>query len=113
MPDRWQPVDLTTDLEAHDWTQDPAEVLTALSDLLKRPAWHARAACRGKGTSLFFLDRGQSSGPAREVCGGCNVKQECLSAALDTRPAEDFGVWAGSSARDRNQLRRTLRDEAA
>lgn len=35
---------------------------------------------------------------AREVCGGCLVRDTCLSYALRVRPAR--GVWAGCTAEE-------------
>ena len=73
-----------------------------MADLeLTRPAWHRQAACRGMGTDLFFLDRGESVAPALELCGGCQVVAECREAGLGTR----YGIWGGATAHDRVTLR--------
>lgn len=77
----------------------------ALLDVdLLRPAWHARAACRGQGAERFFLARGEHVGPAKAICSGCPVRAECLEAAL----ADPWlaGVWAGTSARERERMRK-------
>jgi hypothetical protein len=44
-----------------------ASELQTLLDIVRRPSWHAEAACRGTGTEAFFVDRGQSAG-SRRVC---------------------------------------------
>jgi hypothetical protein len=49
----------------------------------RRPAWHAQAACRGMGTAMFFPGRTDDLDDARAVCARCNVKAECLAAALE------------------------------
>lgn len=75
-----------------------------VAQLISRPAWHRRAACRGMGTDAFFPNRGESSAAAVAVCEGCEVRSECLDAALER--ADTHGVWAGTSARGRRVLRR-------
>lgn len=92
---------------------DPAAVYDAGQELLdvlnvSRPAWHASAACRGMGPSMFFPERGQALEPAREVCERCPVREPCLATALAAGP-EEPGVWAGTSKNDRRQLRRRRR----
>lgn len=72
-------------------------------DLFDRPAWQARAACRGLDTDLFFTDRGESTAAAKAVCAGCNVRSECLAYAQ--AKAERFGIWGGLSERQRRRIR--------
>jgi WhiB family redox-sensing transcriptional regulator len=64
----------------------------------------AFANCRDEPTSTFFVDRGGSTKRAREVCGGCVVRGECLDAAMADENLEGF--WGGTSAGERSQLRR-------
>lgn len=73
----------------------------------ERPAltWHEAAACRGINPDLFFPQRGASTREAKEVCRGCVVRGECLEYAL-TPPTEKFGIWGGTSERERRALRR-------
>lgn len=75
----------------------------------RRPAWQAEGACRGLDPDLFFPQRGQSLTTARAVCAACPVKEECLDFAVEHH--EEFGVWGGSSERERRQLRRQRRAE--
>ncbi len=80
---------------------------TLLAQLLNRPEWHQRAACRGADPDLFFPD--PSSGrPVRALayCDGCQVRPECLAIALDAGSHSDVGVWGGTSVRQRRVLRR-------
>lgn len=74
--------------------------------------WRERAACRGLETTLFFPGRGESTVAATAVCSACVVRRECLSSALGDRPgggAERFGVWGGTTERQRRRLRRQTR----
>ena len=78
--------------------------------------WPARAACRHGDPELFFpvTMRGPPLGQlarARQVCGSCPVRAECLQYALET--GEDFGVWGGASEQERRLMRRRLLPGAA
>lgn len=76
--------------------------------------WKAQALCRGMDDAIFFGQEipgrpGMGASQlafAREVCGQCPVARECLEHAL-TQP-EDYGVWAGTSGRMRERLRKQL-----
>ena len=88
--------------------------------LLARPPapansdWWERAACLGLDTSLFFPSRGESTAEAEAVCGSCEVRDDCLWFALgdNGRRAEKFGIWGGSSERQRRRLRHEARASA-
>ncbi len=80
-------------------------------DLFASPAFMAFGACRGADPDLFFPEQGVSLEPAKRICGDCAVKDECLEYALDNR--ERFGVWGGTSERERRRLRRERREDAA
>ena len=41
---------------------------------------------------------------ARQVCGECQVRAECLEFALDTN--QDSGIWGGLSEEERRVIRR-------
>ena len=84
--------------------------LLTFSDLLRRPEWHRRAACRGSGTSAFFPVRGEPTMPAKALCESCEVRDECLAVALPD--PEIGGVWGGSSAPERLRMRRAQRSVA-
>ncbi len=66
--------------------------------------WQERANCLGVDPDLFFPERGASTKEAKGVCGGCEVKVECLEYAL--AHGEKFGIWGGMSERERRRLRR-------
>jgi WhiB family redox-sensing transcriptional regulator len=67
-------------------------------------AWQDQANCLGVDPDLFFPERGASTREAKEVCKGCEVRQQCLDYALAN--GEKFGIWGGLSERERRRLRR-------
>ena len=78
----------------------------SVPDLLARPAWHTEAACSGLGNEMFFASRGSPSvtqaRAARAVCAVCPVIEQCREAGL----GEKYGIWGGTTERDRRILRR-------
>lgn len=67
--------------------------------------WWERAACRGMDTEMFFPSRGANIEPAIEVCRTCPVRAECLEDQLTHRSVgADFGVWGGTSGRERARI---------
>lgn len=75
----------------------------------EKPAWMGEAACRGSDQDVFFPGRGASAEPAKEICRGCPVLEECYEYIL-TGPHQ-FGIWAGMSERERRRIRVQLRLE--
>jgi len=65
--------------------------------------WRELAACRGADLNLFFPERGESAGAARQVCAACPVRQACLDYAISNRIVH--GVWGGLTERERRALR--------
>ena len=84
------------------WASDHPDI----DSLFQRPAWHAQAACRGRGTADFFPARGESLEAVRAVCGGCPVQAECLEYAIEAEEPRLMGIWAGTTDRQRLKLRR-------
>ena len=64
--------------------------------------WRELAACRGTDLGLFFPDRGESAGPARQVCAACPVRQPCLDYAISNGIVH--GIWGGLTERERRAL---------
>ena len=58
--------------------------------------------CRGTALNLFYPERGESAGPARQVCAACPVRQQCLEYALSNRITS--GIWGGLTERERRPL---------
>lgn len=54
----WQAVDLRTDPHEAEHLGDPGDLVAAfVAELLRRPAWHFGAACRGAGAARWFPGR--------------------------------------------------------
>ena len=87
-----------------EWLMAAPEPPPTLDDLIPaRPAWMARATCRGRSDVNFFPSNDEPGIAARGVCAGCPVREPCLAYAV----AEDLeGVWAGTSKRERRAMRR-------
>ena len=72
----------------------------------------ARGACVGRSDVAWFPSRGEDTEPAKAICRGCPVLQECADFA--TRPGgERFGIWAGMSERERRGERRRRAEAGA
>jgi WhiB family transcriptional regulator, redox-sensing transcriptional regulator len=77
-----------------------------LLDLLRtRPAWHADAACREHPEVSFFPERGEPTEPAKAICRGCLVRDECAAFADADFAARSHGIWGGTSTRERRAAR--------
>ena len=71
--------------------------------------WPSHAACLGADPELFFPIG--ETGPAllqiaeaKQICGRCPVRQQCLDWALATD--QRAGIWGGLSEGERLPLRR-------
>ncbi len=67
------------------------------------PGWHASALCAQADPEAFFPEQGESTNIAKRICGGCEVREECLAHALGH--GERHGVWGGLSETERRELR--------
>lgn len=63
--------------------------------------WASQAACRNQTPDELFV-RGAEQNKAKQVCGGCPVRTECLAEALDNNI--EWGVWGGMTERERRAL---------
>lgn len=68
-----------------------------------RPAWHAQAACKGKGDLMFPPEGKRRHTEARRICASCPVRDQCLAEALDDPTL--VGIWGGLTPRERGRLR--------
>jgi WhiB family transcriptional regulator, redox-sensing transcriptional regulator len=66
--------------------------------------WQERALCAQTDPEAFFPEKGGSTREAKKICGGCEVRTECLEYAL--AHDERFGIWGGLSERERRRIRR-------
>ena len=76
-----------------------------LEELLRRPLWMRDSACQEHPEVNWFPERGEDTRPAKAVCAGCLVRQECLDLALEQ--SDKFGIWGGMSERERRRIRKT------
>ena len=61
-------------------------------------------ACAETDPEIFFPEKGESNRPAKQVCRGCFVREQCLEDALERD--ERFGIWGGLSERERRRMKR-------
>jgi WhiB family redox-sensing transcriptional regulator len=86
-------------------------------DPVRRLGWQERAACQDYESDLFFepdnelrIVRARREQAAKRICAACPVRAECLSFA-ESGP-EVFGVWGGTTQRERAIRRRRRRRRA-
>jgi hypothetical protein len=65
--------------------------------------WREQAECVNH-PDLFFLERGDSSEPARQICNQCPVTDECRDYAIETRM--QFGIWGGMTIKQLRDYRK-------
>jgi len=74
--------------------------------------WTTKAKCISIGTNmadtLFFIEKGGSPKKGKEFCNGCPVKTPCLEYALSNPEETKYGIWGGTSERQRKDLRKLL-----
>jgi WhiB family redox-sensing transcriptional regulator len=61
--------------------------------------------CAQVDPELWFPEKGGSTRAAKALCARCPVRPECLAYALTHD--ERFGIWGGTSERDRRRMKRT------
>jgi WhiB family transcriptional regulator, redox-sensing transcriptional regulator len=66
--------------------------------------WAPQARCLQAEPDTFFPEKGGSTREAKRICASCEVRDECLSYALEND--ERFGIWGGLSERERRKLKR-------
>jgi WhiB family redox-sensing transcriptional regulator len=71
-----------------------------------RDPWKDHALCTQTDPEIFFPEKShwKQSIRAKLVCQKCPVQPECLAHAL--KHNEQYGVWGGKTARQRQELRR-------
>jgi WhiB family redox-sensing transcriptional regulator len=70
--------------------------------LPRPPEWTELASCAYIGSDFWFVDKGESTVPAKRVCRSCEVRLRCLETAMAC-PGE-HGVWGGFSERARRGM---------
>ncbi len=75
--------------------------------------WSESAACRGSEAALFYPadsnerreERAEREQMAKRICAGCEVREECLRAAVARH--ETYGIWGGLNEFERRALLRS------
>lgn len=68
--------------------------------------WFKQAACKGETDAFFSYDE-EMQEQARAICEGCQVREECLQAAL--ADPNLYGVWGGTTKSERRRMHRDRR----
>ena len=69
--------------------------------------WEEEVPCRKVGPrKMYPASNNQQAIVAKEVCSGCHARVPCLELALAT--SEYFGVWGGTTEKDRQSVIRSL-----
>lgn len=67
--------------------------------------WQQDALCTQTDPEIFFPEKGGSTRDAKKVCAACDVRSQCLEAALEND--ERHGIWGGLSERERRRAHRS------
>ena len=90
-------------------TEEPADQLPALIGVNLLAAtdadWRQQALCAQTDPEEFFAEKGGTTKAAKQICGACEVRTQCLSHALAAD--ERYGVWGGLSERERRRFKRS------
>jgi len=74
------------------------------------PRFEGNAACAETDPDAFYPEPGGEgivvANQARAICGGCEIRTQCLHWALANGEA---GIWGGLTEEQRNQIRRRPR----
>jgi WhiB family transcriptional regulator, redox-sensing transcriptional regulator len=73
-------------------------------------SWLELAACKGYPIEVFFVEkhgRHQNGNEAKKICATCPVVQQCLDDALTVHIRDQWGVWGGKTARERQHILET------
>lgn len=76
--------------------------------------WTVDALCAQIDPEVWFPEKGcgpAASAKAKALCAQCPVQQPCLEAALER--GEQYGIWGGTSEKDRRAMRRPGQEEEA
>lgn len=77
-----------------------------------RQSWALRAICRGYSLEVFFSESVSGIRHAKQICGVCPVRKECLDEVLRAEDGSRYGVYGGMSASERTQLVKSMTEAA-
>lgn len=75
------------------------------------PAWMKDARCASAAVDDFYSDAEESIEYAKRHCEDCPVRLECLRHAFEMD--EQWGIWAGYTARERRAIKKKMQGGAA
>lgn len=70
-------------------------------------SWRDAALCAQADPETWFPPKGGSTREAKKICRRCPSVAPCLEFALEN--SEQWGIWAGTTERERRAMRRTGR----
>jgi hypothetical protein len=76
-----------------------------LTENAPTPPYDGSEACSGVGWDLFFTKGRDNVAAAAALCAACPMLDACDAWSLQR---EEFGYWAGRTAKERSQVRREL-----
>ncbi|WP_292715431.1 WhiB family transcriptional regulator [Microbacterium sp. 13-71-7] len=68
--------------------------------------WRASAHCSTAIPEIFFPEARERADHAKEICGGCPVREDCLRYAIVND--ERDGIWGAATPRERRSLVKRL-----
>lgn len=83
----------------------PASRVIPLDLLGRPPEWQELGTCAQTDPDAFYPEKGGSVREAKAVCNRCPVTAECLDYAI--RRDERYGVWGGTTERERRAIKRS------
>ena len=75
--------------------------------------WRASALCAQTDPEIFFPEKGESPTDALKICAKCPVARECRDWITTHEGTYRYGIWGGTSAKQRRREHsRQLKDTA-
>lgn len=68
------------------------------------PAWWIQARCRLERITIDVFYPTNTPVSPFPICAGCDARWHCLTDGLE----EDYGVWGGHTARERQRIKNLL-----
>lgn len=80
-----------------------------ISEVVNDAPWMAKGLCRQGDPDLWMSTRARDQREAQAIClTPCPVRQKCFAYAIERR--EPFGIWGGSTERQRRSIYRRQRE---
>jgi WhiB family redox-sensing transcriptional regulator len=85
---------------------EPVITITLTAAEAAELGWQDKALCAEVDPELFYPEKGGSTRDPKRICAMCEVREPCLDYALTHEDVGRFGIWGGTSERERRVLRR-------